>query len=218
MVVFALSSVGWIILLVCAALLGVILIKLAGTGKKGGKGPPPLPQKDLANLTIKEAMVGDIVSLTGFGDAYDDVDFVIEKRNRYAQGRYEWYELLGVYMGKQVWIEWEEDDALYVTATSPERELRLAVLNLTEEELARMDEEESSDNFIEHEGRKFYYDESSETFFFKDCSGSGEGFYLWDFESEDGEEIISVEKWEGEPFSVFSGKVIKPYNIRVFKR
>jgi hypothetical protein len=217
MVVFALSSFGWIIVLVCAVLLVVVLRKLSGKGKKGGS-PPPIPQQDLANLTIKDAMVGDIVSLSGFGADYDDVDFVIEKRNRYAQGRYEWYELLGVYMGKQVWIEWEEDDELYVTATSPDREIRLSVLNITEEDLARMDAEESSDNFVEYEGRKFYFDESAETFFYKDCSGQGEGFYLWDFESEDGEEIISVEKWEGEPFSVFSGKIIKPYNIKVYKR
>ena len=168
-------------------------------------------------MTIKDARVGDVVAISGFGDEYDDVNFVIEKRNRYESGGVEWFELLGVYKGRQVWIEWEEDDALEITATTPERKLRLSQLNLTEEDLGRMDEEESTDNFVEWEGQKYYYNESCEAFYYKDCGGPGEGYYLWDFEGEDGESFLAAEKWEGEAFDLFTGKMIKPYNVKVYK-
>lgn len=214
MIFMGLGTFSWILLIALAIALVVVLKKAAAKKKQ----PPPPPPPDLANMTIKDAHVGDIVTISGFGDDFDDVDFVIEKRNRYESGGFEWFELLGVYRGRQIWIDWEEDDALEITATSPDRELRLSALNITEEDLARMDEEESRDNFIEYEGQKFYYEESCEAGYFKDCAGSGEGFYMWDFAAEDGESFLAIEKWEGEPFSVFTGKVIKPYNVRVFKR
>ncbi|MHC4943106.1 MAG: DUF4178 domain-containing protein [Planctomycetota bacterium] len=219
MIYLALGGLTWFILIVLVVALVVIVQKYSKSrkNKKGGRTPPPLPE-DLSDDTVKDARVGDIVSISGFGDEYDDVDFVIKRRNRYESGGYEWYELLGEYKGRQVWIDWEEDDALEITATSPDRELRLSQLNITEEDLARMDEEESTDNFIEWDGQKFYYSESCEAGYFKDCAGPGEGFYLWDFEGEDGETFLAIEKWEGEPFSVFTGKTIRPFNVKVFKR
>jgi len=216
MIHLALSTLTWVVVIILAVTLFIVLRKRSQAGKKGSSRPPPPP--DLADMTIKDARVGDIVSISGFGDEFDDVDFVIEKRNRYEEEGFEWYELKGVYRGRQVWIEWEDDDHLEITATSPERELRLSELGLTEDDLARMDAEESRDNFVEWEGRKYYYQESCEAYYFKDCTGPGEGFYLWDFKAEQGDEFIAVEKWEGEPFGVFSGKVIQPYNVKVYKR
>lgn len=215
MVVLGLSTVSLFVVLGLAFLLFIVLIKLA-SGRKKGKGPPPV--LDPTNITIKDARVGDIVTVSGFGDEFDDVDFVIEKRNRYESGGEEWYELLGVYKGRQVWIEWSEDDALEIVATSPDREVKMSTLNITEDDLIRMDEEESAANYVEWEGRKFFYRESCEAGFFEDCSDSGEGFYLWDFEGEDGDSRLTVEKWEGEPFTAFTGRVIRPYNVKVYKR
>jgi len=216
MIFLGLGTFSWFLLIVLVIALVVVLKKGAALKKKST--PPPPPPQDLANMTIKDAHVGDIVTISGFGDEYDDVDFVIEKRNRYESGGDEWFELLGVYKGRQVWIDWEEDDVLEITATSPDNTLRLSALDINEDDLARMDEEESSDNFIEWEGQKFYYTESCEAGYFKDCTGPGEGFYMWDFQAEDGESFLAIEKWEGEPFSVLTGKVIKPYNVKVFKR
>jgi hypothetical protein len=218
MVFLALSTLSWVLVVVFAILLVVVIVLMGKAKKKGGAGAPPPVPKDLADVTIKDAMVNDIVSISGFGDEYDDVDFVIQKRNRYESNGYEWYELLGVYKGRQVWLDWEEDDLLQITATSPDQQMRLSMLNLSEDDLARMDEEESRDNFVQWDGKRFYYRESCEAFFYKDCTGPGEGFYLWDFQEEDGERFLSIEKWEGEPFAVFTGKAIKPYNVKVYKR
>ena len=215
----ALSTLSGIVLAVLGFLLLLILFRLLkGAGKKSPSSAAPPSPSDIIDATIRDARPGDIVSVTGFGDEYDDVDFVIERRNRYSSGGFEWFELLGVYKGRQIWIEWEEDDALRITATSPEREIRLASLGIGEEDLARMDEEESRENVLEWEGERYRYAESAEVFFHKDCAGPGEGFYMWDFESEDGRSVISVEKWEGEPFQVFSGRVIPPRDVKVFKR
>lgn len=216
MIHFALGTFSLILVVVLGIILISVLFRIFTMKKKAHGGSEPLP-RDLADMTIKDARVGDVVTITGFGDDYDDVDFVIEKRNRYESGGVEWFELLGVYKGRQVWIEWEEDDALEITATTPERKLRLSQLNITEEDFARMDEEESTDHFVEFDGQKYYYAESCEAFYFKDCKGPGEGYYLWDFEGEDGESFLAAEKWEGEPFDIFTGKSIKPYNVKVYK-
>jgi len=214
MIVFALGGVTWFILIVLVIALGFVFYKLSQSGKDKGESQPPEPTLNAAEADIRHAKVGDIVSISGFSDEYDDV----EKKNRYESGGEEWFELLGVYKGQQVWIEWEYDDALEITATSPDRKLKLSSLNVTEDDLGSMDEEESRDNFVIWQEEKFFYIESCEVFFFKDCKGSGEGFYLWDFEAEDSETRLSIEKWEGEPFSAFTGKHIKPFNVRVYPR
>ncbi len=217
MIPLALETVTWVVLIVLLVVLVAIVLLIR---KKGKQEAAAVEKESLAvvEATIRDARVNDIVSVVGFSADFDDVDFTIEKRNRYESHGFEWYELLGVHQGKQVWIEWEEDDALEISATSPERKIRLSALNLTEDDLARVDEEESTDNHIVWEGRNYFYQESCEALFFKDCGGPGEGFYLWDFATEDHEDLISIEKWEGEPFQVFSGKAIKPHNVKVYKR
>lgn len=217
MIPLALEAVTWVVLIVLIVCLAAVVFLIRKKGKQAAAAAEDAFNEEVES-TIREARVRDIVSIIGFSADYDDVDFTIEKRNRYESHGFEWYELLGVHKGKQVWIEWEEDDALEISATSPERKIRLSVLNLTEDDLGRMDGEESRDNHFEWEGRKYYYQESCEAFFYKDCTGPGEGFYLWDFATEDHEDLISIEKWEGEPFQVFAGKAVEPHNVKVYKR
>lgn len=218
MIFFALSGAAWVILILLVVAFAAVFIIISNKKKKEQEEAELNPPPNLADADIRQAKVQDIVSISGYGDEFDDVDFVIEKKNRYESDGWEWYELLGVYQGRQVWIEWEEDDALEITATSPDRKIRLSSLNVEEDDLARMDEEESTDNFVILEGEKFYYSDSCEVYYYKDCAGSGEGFYLWDFESEDGASRLSIEKWEDEPFKAYTGKRIQPFNVKVYPR
>lgn len=211
------TGIKWSLLSFYIPLLPIGLLKFFKSKKDRKKKGEGLPEPDLAEATIRDAGVKDIVTISGLTEDYDDVDFLIERMNRYESGSSKWYELMGRHKDKQVWIEWEDDDDLFVTATTKNKAMPLSALGVDEDRLAGMDEEQSRENFIEYQGVRFYYRKSMEVHYFKDNRGRGEGFYLWDFMNEGGSEVVSVEKWEGEPFEVFHGTVVPPYNINVYK-
>lgn len=170
---------------------------------------------------IKNVDPGDLISIAGISDLsrdYKDIVFEVKRKNRYDCDGDRWYEYSGQ-VGKTTYsVEWSEDDEIRITATSSMDEYKLSEIGLTEDDLARMDNEESNENYLEFKGKKFFYESSDEIIFFRDDRGSGEGFYLWDFLSEDEREMITVEKWEGEPFEVIHSYILSPDHINISKR
>ena len=73
------------------------------------------------------------------------------------------------------------------------------------------------DNYIEAEGDRYDYRNSSEVTFYQDNRGQGKGFYHWDFMREDGDRVLSVSKWEGRPFEAVFSEVIAPDSIKLYK-
>jgi hypothetical protein len=94
----------------------------------------------------------------------------------------------------------------------------LASLGLTDDELMRMDQEQSIDNYIDYEGERYAYRNSYEAYLFNDNKGDGEGFYMWEFVRENREGLVSVVKWEGMPFEVYTSVVVSPDIVSVFKK
>lgn len=199
--------------------LGVVAFFMFKQAFGGGyqKGDRQLPEKNLAHLTVKDARVGDVISIAGAGDDFEDLSFDVERRNRYESGGEAWYELAGRYKGRHVYLEWYDDDMLECVLNRG-KELFLDELGISEDDLARFDAEQTRSNFVEYEGQKFRYDGSHEIGYFKDGRGDGEGFYNWDFVSEDKSLIISVEKWEGDPFEVSLNEKLNPDKITVFRK
>ncbi len=198
-----------------------MLRRLFGTGKKQ-QAAPGLRQVPL-DATIKDAQVGDEVSIVGLSQGFDDVyrtierrdNFVIEQVNRYESDAGEWFELIGVDEDRRLWIEWADEGELFVTATTDKSAMGLSVAGLAEDSLIRMDEENSIDNFITYEGTRYFYKNSHEVIYFQDNLDKGEGFYLWDFVSVEVSRALSVVKWEGVPFQVFISEIVPPGNITV---
>ena len=168
--------------------------------------------------SIKEAGVGDVFTITGLSIEYEDSYLIIEKMNRYASSSGEWHELLGVDGEKRLWVQWSDGGGLFVTATGDNRPVGLKQLGITRDKLIRMDEEHSLDNFLTYDGTRYNYRNSGEAFYFQDNLGEGEGYYLWEFEGEDGSKMLTVDKWEGTPFQVYVSDVVSPDNITVYKR
>jgi hypothetical protein len=181
--------------------------------RRGGKESTGLSADD----SIRAAKAGDVVSIAGLALEYDDVYFFVEKVHRYSNDAETWYELLCVDGDTQIWIDWTGGHDLFVTATNNPDPVGLARIGLTEEELIDLDEEHSIDNYIEIEGDKYYYRNSSEVVFFQDSRGAGEGFYLWDFIREQGDRVLAVSKWEGKPFEAVFSEVITPDRITLYK-
>ena len=198
-------------------------MRLFGKGKKKQtQDSRPLSR----DSSIRDAGVGDEVSIVGLTEGFDEAfrgierrdSFVIERMNRYESDAGEWFELIGVDQERQLWIEWADEGELFVTATTSKRPLGLSSAQLTEDHLIRMDEENSIDNLITYAGARYFYKNSHEVFYFEENQGEGEGFYLWDFVSEERDRLLSVVKWEGMPFQVFISEIIPPENITVYKR
>lgn len=185
-------------------------------GKKKGKRPAPSQNLSL-NDSIKDARVGDVFSIQGLSLEYDDIYFYLERIDRYESPGGVWYELSGVDGDNRVWVEWSEGHELFVTASDNRRPVGLSSIGLGEEELIRLDEENSIDNHVTVEGRRYSYRTSSEALYFKDNRGEGEGFYLWDFMAEDELRVLSVSKWEGMPFEAFFSEVVSPDSVTLYK-
>ncbi len=138
----------------------------------------------------------------------------MDRVDHYRSGREEWAEVSGIAQNRRVFLEWYEDDVLEVLLYRGEP-LGLGDLGVSEEDLARFDEEESRDNFVVYKGERYYYTGSQEVEHRRD-DGPAASFYCWDFRAADGH-VVSVEKWEGDPFTATFSEPIRPAAITVMR-
>src|SRR5579883_199700 len=98
------------------AVLGVLLAMTLRQLFRKDPAASAKPAQDLANLKITDARVGDMVSITGAGDDFGDLEFKIDKHNQYVAGEKRWVELGGSYRNRRVYLEVLDADDLEVTA------------------------------------------------------------------------------------------------------
>jgi hypothetical protein len=158
------------------------------------------------------------VVISGFSPALEDAYVVTEKINRYESDFGKWYDLVGSDGDRPIAIEWSDDGGLTIFVSTQESPMALSAVGLTDDELVRMDSEQSLDNFIEYEGERYLYSNSYEVFRFEDDRDEGEGFYLWEFFTTGREKTIAVVKWEGMPFEAYASEALSPDLVSVFKK
>ena len=181
--------------------------------RKRKKDSPAGPPRD---SSIRDARVGDVVSIVGLSLEYDDVYFFVERVHRYSSHGETWHEMVCSDGDNRVWVDWVDSYDLFVTATDNANPSGLSSAGLTEEVLIELDEENSIDNHIEVNGDVYHYKSSSEVLFYQDGRDPGQGFYAWDFIRDQGDRVMSVSKWEGRPFEVSFSEVISPDNITLY--
>ena len=125
----------WIVVVLLLIALGVVLYFLFKPKKK-----PETPMESLADLGPMDARKGDTVSVLAMGDDYDDLDFTVDRVNRYRAGGDEWKELSGKYRGSRVFLEVWDDDGVRVRLGRDEDEVPFHTLGLGEPDLIRLDE------------------------------------------------------------------------------
>ena len=184
----------------------------------GRKRRPPAPSQSLSSSdSIREARVGDVMVVRGLSLEYDDTYFLIEQSHRYESPAGEWHELVAAEGDQKIWLEWSDGEELFITASASREPVGLSNIGLSEDNLIQLDEENSIDNHIDVEEKRYRYRNSSQALYFKDNRGSGEGFYVWDFVAEDEQEVLSITKWEGVPFEAYFSVVISPDNVTLYK-
>lgn len=191
-----------------------MLRSLFGRGRKKRRDAPGGPPLD---ESIRAARTGDVVSISGLSPEYEDRYFFIERVHRYSSAADTWYELLCVDGDTRLWVDWTDGYDLSVTITEDSGPSGLNRTGLDEEDLIRLDEEHSIDNYVTIDGDDYHYRNSAETLFFQDNRGAGDAFYQWDFIREQGDRVLAVSKWEGKPFEVVFSEVISPDLITLYK-
>ncbi|MCH2695553.1 MAG: DUF4178 domain-containing protein [Acidobacteriia bacterium] len=199
-------------ILVLLALAGYLLYK--AMRKKNKSLASDSKTSNLSGLGIKDASKGDVVVISGASETYDDINFNVDRLNRYESHDETWYELSGMGGGKRIFLEWYEDDELEI---SIQRESGLGIeeIGLTEKQLIQMDDNPSRSNFVEYKGNQWHYVESTEVTYFKDDSSDGEGFYLWRFQNNDLQ--LFVEKYEGDPFEVGISENVSSSRVKIYR-
>ena len=80
-------------------LLGIVLMNLF---RKHPSTPAPEPLPDLSNLKPADARAGDIISVSGAGDEFSDLDFTADRCTFVQAGSHHWTELSGPYRERRV--------------------------------------------------------------------------------------------------------------------
>lgn len=171
--------------------------------------PKPLSKQEQTTVSVKDIKAGGYISLEGD-------TFFVDCINRYDDGD-EWFELVIISLttGKQIYLEWEDDDSLEVYLY--DKNFKLRDLGLTSSNLEAMDEDENEDAEypISVDGKTLYYEDSGDAKFFKGCADSGETYYYWDFYNEDETICVGIECWDDSKYEACLGHQINPSEIKV---
>ena len=199
--------------IVLVVLLGIVIMNLF---KKHPSTPPSDPLPDLANLKPTDARAGDIISVSGAGDDYSDLDFTADRCAWVQAGSHRWCELSGPYRERRVSMRagTTVDGDLEVAINTDGRHYTIEEFGLSEPDLTDLDERQNTGDYFEFDNKTWLYRLSRE------AQGSGSGpaaFYYWQFQEKDGQGLLTIRKAEGEPFvaTVYTG--ITPGNVTVYR-
>src|SRR5579872_6785625 len=190
------------ITLTVEAVLVVLLVLVLMQFFKKKPATPAVPQTDLSNLKPTDAQLGDVISVSGAGDEYSDLDFTIDRANWIQAGNRQWSELSGMYKERRVAMRaaTNEDGDVEVALHTDARKLTLTDFGMSEPDLADLDERQNPEDWFEFDGKNWQYLLSREA----QASNQGQvtGFYYWEFREKGGTGILGIRKAEGEPFTV----------------
>src|SRR5215467_14857595 len=145
--------ITWTLVIILGVLLAMVLKQLF----RKEPAAPPKPAEDLANLKITDARLGDMVSVSGAGEDYSDLEVTLDRRNQYEAGAKRWFELGGMYKGRRVYLDVAEEDELEVSLVREPNKLSVEDLGLNEQDLADMDDRQNTGDNFEYDGKLWYY-------------------------------------------------------------
>jgi hypothetical protein len=203
-------------LLLAVLVIALIFVLMQLSKKSAAERPAPPAGPDLANLKVTDAREGDVISISGGGDNFTDLDFTADRYTRFDAGAHPWFELSGPYHERRVALRVAGDEELELAVHNDARKLTLEDLGLNEEDLAQMDERQNTGDSFEFDGAVWLYRRSREVKASRDGRPSG-AFYYWEFQEDGGKRLVAIRKVEGEPFAVTLYTGIPEGNITVYR-
>ncbi len=181
------------------------------------KKPSPAAVPDLANLKVTDAWIGDVLSVTGVGADFGDLDFTVDRRDQLEAGSRRWVELSGAWRERRVYLEVHNDQVVEVYGNFDGRKLTLDEIGLSEQDLADIDARQNPSDFFDYDGKFWLYRFSRETGVFSGGNTTGMGFYHWQFQEQDGRRFLNIRKYQGEPFAASIWARTEPGDITVYR-
>lgn len=201
------------LLLIAAVAAGVFIYRANKGRAASGEPTSGRRVRPGGEPTIEDVGPGGVFSLRAVGPDMEDLDVTVEARHVYSENGFEWFELEGDAGDRKVWVTVERDDELKVSVTL--RKLRLDDLGLTKKQLKRFDDKERGG--FSFEGKEYVYDDSDKAVLHRNGDrDSREAFYYWEFETRDGGDFITVERWEDGSFECHVSQPVRPSRITVY--
>ncbi|MDQ2840397.1 MAG: hypothetical protein M3Y72_05020 [Acidobacteriota bacterium] len=176
---------------------------------------------DLANLKITDAKLGDVLSVTGAGTDFNDLDFTIDRVDQLESGSRRWVELSGPWQERRVHLEVHglevQTGVVEVFGNFDGRKLTLDEIGLSEQDLADLDSRQNPNDFVDYDGKFWLYRSSREIGVFSAGNTTGIGFYAWQFQEQDGRRFLNIRKYQGESFSGSIWTRTEPADITVYR-
>lgn len=179
--------------------------------------PAQTAPPDLANLKITDARRGDVLSVTGAGPDFSDLDFTIDRIDQMEAGARRWLQLSGAWRDHRVYLEVHTADDVEVFGNFDGRQLTLDQIGLSEDDLAELDTRQNQSDFVDYDGKFWLYRFSREIGIFTAGGAVGSGFYAWQFQEQDTKRFLSIRKYEGQPFAASIWTKTEPADISVFR-
>jgi hypothetical protein len=177
----------------------------------------PVPQPDLANLKVTDARMGDVLSVLGAGEDFSDVDFTVDRLDVYEAGSRTWKALSGTWRNRRVFLEIHDEETVTVLGNFDGRTITLDEIGLSEADIAEIDSRQNPTDFVDFEGKFWLYRFSREMGVFSQGRDTGQGFYAWQFQEQDGQRFLAVRKFQGEPFTANIWIKVEPADVTVFR-
>jgi hypothetical protein len=175
------------------------------------------PAEDLANLKVTDARTGDVISISGAGQDYKDLDFTADRTTRYQSGARRWFEVSGMYMERRVALRVYVGEEVAVHLHADARQLSLEDLGLSEDDLAEIDQRQNTADSFQFDNRMWLYRLSREATAARDDLAQPTGYYYWEFQEQAGRGLLAVRKPEAEPFAVTLYDGIPASDVTIYR-
>ena len=188
----------------------------------GKKEPPkaPLFNESPKTATLLNAEVNDVVELHLPNDSVsEDAFMLVTKVIRCDGGGNQWVEVLVEGDQRKIWLEYSEQNGepfltyndAAIGPRAPES------IGIEPDDLTILDEEQSTNNGLMIEGRRFTYLNSYECKRIDTADYRTSMAWVWDLHADDGEHTISVSKRRDAPYECFVSQVLDPHYAQLRK-
>jgi hypothetical protein len=177
----------------------------------------PAPSEDLANLKVTNARTGDVISISGAGEKFADLDFTADRTVRYQAASRRWFEVSGPYMERRVILRVSGDEEVETHLHADPQKISLEDLGLSEQDLAELDQRQNTADSFEFDNKVWLYRISREIQAYPDGNSPPIGYYYWEFQEQGGKALITVRKPEGEPFALTRYDAIPPSDVTIYR-
>ena len=168
-------------------------------------GAPAQPEEQFAWVgSLNDAKPGDEVSIGGHR-------YRLSKIGRYASGSSTWFSAeTADEAGGTYYLSWGDGDV------SLDQEIDPNALGVSADLLDQFAEQEEGS--LELEGGAYHLVEAGEAMFHERDGASGEPVRYWDFQNDDGTQVVSVEVWDDGEIEASAGICIDQSSIEIFRR